>query len=117
MKLFMNPLIRPFVATAALMAIISQKGMAENEVDVIVYGSTPGGFCAAIGAAREGASVLLLEPTDHVGGLNTGGLSHCDSNQMVRSTTKSRATTAFASSQRIKAYYTRKRPLPCPFRT
>ena len=54
--------------------------------DVIVYGSTPGGFCAAIAAAREGASVILLEPTDHVGGVSTGGLSHCDSNQMVRET-------------------------------
>ena len=57
-----------------------------NRADVIVYGSTPGGFCAAIAAAREGASVILLEPTDHVGAMNTGGLSHCDSNQMVRST-------------------------------
>lgn len=57
-----------------------------THADVIVYGSTPGGFCAAIAAAREGASVILLEPTDHVGGLSTGGLSHCDSNQMVRST-------------------------------
>lgn len=54
--------------------------------DVIVYGSTPGGFCAAIAAAREGVSVILLEPTDHVGAMSTGGLSHCDSNQMVRST-------------------------------
>ena len=54
--------------------------------DVIVYGSTPGGFCAAIAAAREGASVILLEPTDHLGAMTTGGLSHCDSNQMVRST-------------------------------
>jgi hypothetical protein len=57
-----------------------------TKADVIVYGSTPGGFCAAIAAARAGASVILLEPTDHVGGMNTGGLSHCDSNQMVRST-------------------------------
>ena len=57
-----------------------------TNADVIVYGSTPGGFCAAIAAAREGASVILLEPTDHVGAMNTGGLSHCDSNQMVRST-------------------------------
>lgn len=54
--------------------------------DVVVYGSTPGGFCAAIAAAREGASVILLEPTDHVGGLNTGGLSFSDSNQTARST-------------------------------
>ncbi|NBT73714.1 MAG: FAD-dependent oxidoreductase, partial [Betaproteobacteria bacterium] len=57
-----------------------------HAADVIVYGATPGGFSAAIAAAREGASVILLEPTDHVGGLSTGGLSHCDSNQMVRST-------------------------------
>ncbi|TWT94166.1 FAD-dependent oxidoreductase [Neorhodopirellula pilleata] len=67
-----------------------QRGNSESgvaiESDVIVYGSTPGGFCAAIAAAREGASVILLEPTDHVGAMNTGGLSHCDSNQMVRST-------------------------------
>lgn len=57
-----------------------------TNADVIVYGSTPGGFCAAIAAAREGVSVILLEPTDHVGAMNTGGLSHCDSNQMVRKT-------------------------------
>jgi hypothetical protein len=59
-----------------------------TEADVIVYGATPGGFCAAIGAAREGAKVILLEPTAHVGGVNTGGLSFSDSNQTVRSTLK-----------------------------
>ena len=57
-----------------------------RRADVLVYGATPGGVCAAIAAAREGASVLLLEPTRHVGGLTTGGLSHCDSNQMARDT-------------------------------
>ena len=57
-----------------------------NTADVIVYGSTPGGFCAAIAAAREGASVILLEPTGHIGGMNTGGLSFSDSNQMYRET-------------------------------
>lgn len=57
-----------------------------TRADVIVYGSTPAGFCAAIAAAREGASVVLLEPTDHVGGVNTGGLSFSDSNQTVRRT-------------------------------
>ena len=57
-----------------------------EEADVIVYGATPGGFCAAIAAAREGAKVLLLEPTAHIGGVNTGGLSFSDSNQTVRST-------------------------------
>ena len=57
-----------------------------EEADVIVYGATPGGFCAAIAAAREGAKVILLEPSAHVGGVNTGGLSFSDSNQTVRST-------------------------------
>jgi hypothetical protein len=56
------------------------------EADVIVYGATPGGFCAAIAAAREGAKVVLLEPTAHIGGVNTGGLSFSDSNQTVRGT-------------------------------
>lgn len=54
--------------------------------DVVVFGATPAGVCAAVGAAREGASVALVEPTEHVGGVNTGGLSFSDSNQTVRST-------------------------------
>ncbi len=77
---------------AALFLLQSPLRAAQTEqqqplkADVIVYGATPGGFCAAIAAAREGAEVILLEPTDHIGGLNTGGLSFSDSNQTVRST-------------------------------
>ncbi len=82
----MIPSIFRFGLIITLIAVASQRGLADNEADVIVYGSTPGGFCAAIAAAREGSSVILLEPTDHVGAMNTGGLSHCDSNQMVRDT-------------------------------
>ena len=74
-------------APLVLLLIGSTAARAESRAaDVIVYGATPGGFSAAIAAAREGASVILLEPTAHVGGLSTGGLSHCDSNQMVRAT-------------------------------
>lgn len=71
---------------ALLFLALSSLAHAATEADVIVYGATPGGFCAAIAAAREGASVILLEPTDHVGGVNTGGLCFSDSNQTVRST-------------------------------
>ena len=70
----------------ALLFAFSLSLHAATEADVIVYGATPGGFCAAIAAAREGVSVILLEPTDHVGGVNTGGLCFSDSNQTVRST-------------------------------
>ncbi len=75
------------LVTIAVAGVMSQQAVAaDNKADVIVYGSTPGGVCAAIAAAREGADVILLEATDHVGGLNTGGLSHSDSNQCDRST-------------------------------
>ena len=69
-----------------LLFALALSAHAANDADVIVYGATPGGFCAAIAAAREGASVILLEPTAHVGGVNTGGLCFSDSNQTVRST-------------------------------
>jgi len=52
--------------------------------DVLVYGATPAGVCAAVAASREGAHVILLEPTAHVGGVNTGGLCFSDSNQTWR---------------------------------
>lgn len=80
----MNVMRALVLATLSLVSLSPLR--AASESDVIVYGATPGGFCAAIAAAREGASVILLEPTDHVGGVNTGGLSFSDSNQTVRST-------------------------------
>lgn len=75
------------LATAAVLLLsCGLTAHAQTSAEVIVYGSTPGGYCAAIAAAREGATVILLEPTDHVGGMNTGGLSFSDSNQMYRDT-------------------------------
>ena len=47
-------------------------------VDVLVYGGTPGGIAAALAAAGDGADVVLIEPTRHLGGLTTSGLSHTD---------------------------------------
>ena len=35
--------------------------MKENKFDLIVIGGGPGGYCAAIAAAKEGLSVLLFE--------------------------------------------------------
>lgn len=78
--------MKPSALLSLALSFAAFTARAQQSADVIVYGATPGGFCAAIAAAREGASVLLLEPTQHIGGLSTGGLSHCDSNQMVRGT-------------------------------
>lgn len=55
--------------------------------DVIVYSATPGGITAAIAASREGASVILLEPTRHVGGMSTSGLNRDEAEHMAKDET------------------------------
>jgi len=49
--------------------------------DVVVYGDTLAGISAAIQAARLGKSVVLLAPTEHVGGVATSGLTATDMNR------------------------------------
>jgi len=52
--------------------------------DVVVYGGTAGGAIAAIAAAGEGESVVLIEPGKHIGGMVSGGLGRTDfGNQAV----------------------------------
>ncbi len=46
--------------------------------DIVVYGGTSGGIAAAVQAKRMGKSVVVIEPTDRVGGLTTGGLGQTD---------------------------------------
>jgi flavin-dependent dehydrogenase len=42
--------------------------------DIVVYGATPAGITAAISAARLNSSVLLVEPSSHVGGMLAAGM-------------------------------------------
>ena len=49
------------------------------ERDVVVYGGTSAGVAAAIQVSRMGKSVILIEPSQHVGGLTSGGLGMTDS--------------------------------------
>jgi hypothetical protein len=51
---------------------------AVHDVDIVVYGATPGGIGTAITAARMGRTVALVEPQNHVGGMTASGLSHSD---------------------------------------
>lgn len=51
--------------------------------DVVVYGGVPCGIAAAISAAREGVSVVLIEPTKHVGGMATSGINTAESEHML----------------------------------
>ncbi|MCS7223836.1 MAG: FAD-dependent oxidoreductase [Armatimonadetes bacterium] len=74
----------PSWSTAAL-AVPPYQGVARGapwdlkaRYPIVVYGATPAGLSAAITAARLGHLVALIEPSDHVGGMMTGGLSATD---------------------------------------
>jgi len=47
-------------------------------VDLVVYGGTSAGIVAGIQAGAMGKTVVVIEPTDRVGGLTTGGLGQTD---------------------------------------
>lgn len=47
-------------------------------VDLCIYGGTSSGVAAAVQAARDGRSVVLVAPEPHLGGLTTGGLTYTD---------------------------------------
>lgn len=54
------------------------------KTDVCVYGGTPAGIAAAVAAKREGCAVVLVEPTHHVGGLNTSGINTAETEHMLK---------------------------------
>src|SRR5258708_36149976 len=49
-----------------------------QRADVVVYGGTAGGVIAAVSAAREGLTVVLVTPDRHLGGMVSGGLGWTD---------------------------------------
>jgi hypothetical protein len=46
--------------------------------DVVIYGGTSAGVSAAIQSSRMGKKVILIEPSNRLGGLTTGGLGKTD---------------------------------------
>ncbi len=58
--------------------IFNSFGQKVNSYDVVVYGGTSAGIVAAIQTSRMGKSVVLIESTDRLGGLTTGGLGQTD---------------------------------------
>lgn len=53
-------------------------GQQKNDFDIVVYGGTSAGVIAAVQAAGMGKSVLLISPTDHLGGMTSSGLGWTD---------------------------------------
>ncbi len=48
------------------------------EADIIVFGGTPAGIMSAVAAGRNGAKVVVIEPSYLIGGLMSGGLHKTD---------------------------------------
>ncbi|HJZ58687.1 MAG TPA: FAD-dependent oxidoreductase [Gemmataceae bacterium] len=73
--------MRPFrhLALLTLAALGAPTPAAAAEYDLVVYGGTSAGVAASIQAARMGKTVVLIESSQHVGGLTTGGLGWTDS--------------------------------------
>jgi len=46
--------------------------------EVVVYGATAAGITAAIAVHRDGGKVIIIEPSKHIAGMMTGGLSAAD---------------------------------------
>jgi hypothetical protein len=53
-------------------------GQTTQTFDLVIYGGTSAGVSAAIQASRMGKTVILIEPTNRIGGLTTGGLGQTD---------------------------------------
>ncbi len=72
-------MLRWFVAVAVLLGWSTYAdAAAESRHQVVVYGGTSGGIVAAIQAAKMGKTVVLIEPSKHLGGLTSGGLGATD---------------------------------------
>ncbi len=50
----------------------------QSRHQIVVYGGTSGGIVAAIQARKLGKSVILIESSQHLGGLTSGGLGATD---------------------------------------
>ena len=73
----MKPLTLKYVAVWMIVSIHLQVTAADR-YDVVVYGGTSGGVTAAVQCSRMGKTVVLIESTQFLGGLTTGGLGATD---------------------------------------
>jgi hypothetical protein len=63
---------------ALFLSLIALRAEIPVAYDVCVYGGNASGVMAACAAAKEGAKVIVVEPSRWLGGMTGGGLMHID---------------------------------------
>jgi len=70
---------RKFILAVFVISIFFQSELrSQYDYDIVIYGGTSAGIAAAVESSRMGKSVLVIEPSDRIGGLSTGGLGATD---------------------------------------
>jgi len=82
MALTRRQFIRIGCASVPGLMALSASGAADEaaalQFDVCIYGGTASGIMAAVAAAREGCSAIVVEPSRWLGGMTGGGVSAID---------------------------------------
>lgn len=74
-RFLLGPVLASTAAVAFFAPHLAADSVNSDHADIVIYAASPGGITAAVAAARDGAKVLVLEPTAHVGGIvSQGGL-------------------------------------------
>ncbi|MBC8126294.1 MAG: FAD-dependent oxidoreductase, partial [Gloeobacteraceae cyanobacterium ES-bin-144] len=61
-----------------LLFLASSLTYGEKTYDLVIYGGSSAGIAAAVQVKKMGGSVIIIEPTQRIGGLTTGGLGQTD---------------------------------------
>ena len=61
-----------------LLLVVPDMARSDEAYDVVVIGGSSGGIGAAVGAARLGVKVALVEDTPVLGGMLANGISNID---------------------------------------
>lgn len=69
---------RIVLTSLVLISLSAAKERQYSNHDIVVYGGASGGIVAGIQALAMGKSVIVIEPSGHIGGLTTGGLGQTD---------------------------------------
>jgi hypothetical protein len=67
-----------YAITICLSLLLTYSAIAQQQVDICVYGGTSGGVIAAYTARKAGKTVILIEPGKRLGGMTSGGLGLTD---------------------------------------